>query len=70
MQFQVVPHGARPLATAEALCAMTRAELVAELRSLQADHEKYRQEVAFQKDLLASVGQSVICTDLAGTITY
>ncbi|CAI5500425.1 unnamed protein product [Closterium sp. Naga37s-1] len=77
MQFQVVPHGARPLATAETLCAMTRAELVAELRSLQADHEKYRQEgmvwfmvVAFQKDLLASVGQSVICTDLAGTITY
>ncbi|CAI7834070.1 unnamed protein product, partial [Closterium sp. NIES-54] len=25
---------------------------------------------AFQKDLLASVGQAVICTDLAGTITY
>lgn len=26
--------------------------------------------VSFQKDLLASVGQAVICTDLAGTITY
>ncbi|CAI5519327.1 unnamed protein product [Closterium sp. Naga37s-1] len=29
-----------------------------------------RPAVAFQKDLLASVGQAVICTDLAGTITY
>lgn len=26
--------------------------------------------VSFQKDLLASVGQAIICTDLAGIVTY
>ncbi|CAI5980836.1 unnamed protein product [Closterium sp. NIES-65] len=60
------PLGPRSMA----LDGLSRYELVDAVKKLQADHENYRREVAFQKDLLASVGQAVICTDLAGTITY
>ncbi|CAI7742318.1 unnamed protein product [Closterium sp. NIES-53] len=66
LQTAANPLGPRSMA----LDGLSRYELVEAVKRLQADHENYRREVAFQKDLLASVGQAVICTDLAGTITY
>ncbi|GJP53059.1 hypothetical protein CLOM_g12197 [Closterium sp. NIES-68] len=69
MRLQL-PTASDPPERSMALERLSRCELVDAVKRLESDHENYKREVAFQKDLLASVGQAVICTDLTGTITY